>query len=133
MKLQDFVTEKETRMMGNIPVVTVARPPFGYGKKHYIGGGIQANVYAPPSLQRSNKVVKIAMMFVEPENDAYTRYVNLVLDHPDNPFFPKIYFAKMYRVADDSDDRADSDDFYLMVELERLHEVRGERLIDVAR
>lgn len=127
MKLQDLVIEKEIRRMGNIPVVVVSHPPFAGKRKHVIGGGLQADVYAPPSLQKSNKVVKVARMLVDPEDDGYLKYVNLVLDHPDNPFFPKIYFAKMYQVG------ADSDYFYLMVELERLHEVTEKRLIDVAR
>lgn len=126
MKLQDFVTEKETRMMGNIPVVTVKRAPFMSARGNLIGVGLQAQVFEPPSLQKANKVVKIARILTEtPEDDGYLKYVNLVLDHPDNPFFPKIYFAKLYQVK--------NKEASLMVELERLHEVTGERLIDVAR
>lgn len=126
MKLRDLVIEKETRMVGNIPVVIVKRAPFMSARGNLIGVGIQAQVFEPPSLQKANKVVKIARILTEtPEDDGYLKYVNLVLDHPDNPFFPKIYFAKLYQVK--------NKEAFLMVELERLHEVTGERLIDVAR
>jgi hypothetical protein len=66
----------------------------------HLGMGIQG--FARKFAGRPNTVVKIALMG---NHDAYEEFIKVVLNHRDNPFFPRIYAVKKYRI--DSLDRSD--------------------------
>lgn len=63
-----------------------------------IGKGARASVFKHP--KDPSKVVKYVQIYDDnPRNDAYVQYVDLAMKNRDNPFFPRIYKAKMVRHA----------------------------------
>jgi acylphosphatase len=58
-----------------------------------LGMGIQG--FARKFLGRPNTVVKVALMG---KQDAYEEFIKIVINHQDNPFFPRIHAVKKYRI-----------------------------------
>jgi hypothetical protein len=79
----------------------------GRGAKR-LAGGAYASVFKKP---KAKTVIKVAR-----GDRAYTAYVKAILNHQDNPFFPKITKATEYRTGRER---------YLVVELEKLKPGRG--------
>ncbi len=97
------------------------------GKMKSAGGGLQASVHKT----KSNTVVKKAYIpNANPEDDAYVKYVKLISEHQGNPFFPRIYSAKMYQ--EDPVEGAELGKVYLVVHMERLQELTGKKITDTA-
>jgi hypothetical protein len=122
MKL-DRLCERE--MVGNVPVVPSKGLPFpkGEAEKDFVAQGYQAKVFMPPNLQKSNAIVKVASLGRNPYNDSYMHYIHEILNDPNNPFFPRIYSAKVY---------LQNDRYYLVVVMEKLQPIRGNKIADAA-
>lgn len=117
----------EREMVGKIPVVHSKGVPFPKGgdDKSYIASGAQARVYLPPSLKNTNSIVKVANIRANNvRNDGYVQFINEVLNRPNNPFFPRIYSAKIY---EDKQGRS-----YFVVVMEKLHPVKRGNLREAA-
>lgn len=59
----------------------------------YLGTGIQAIVHKYKN--RPNTVIKINLTL---ESDPYEQFLRLILNHQNNPFFPRIYAVKKYPI-----------------------------------
>ena len=57
-------------------------------------------------------------------DDGYIQYIKTVMKHQDNPFFPKIYNAKLYK---------EGDTYALNMQLERLYSVKNPKINDAVR
>lgn len=76
-----------------------------------IGEGLFADVF---NGHHPNTVIKIAGM--KNLNDAYLKFLEIVVDNQDNPFFPRIYSAEIY----DTSYKYEYFAHTLVVEMERL-------------
>jgi len=92
----------------------------------YIGSGMQSKVYPHPT--HSDRVVKVVKVF-NPRNDSYVNFIRLITEHQNNPFFPRIYSAKMHKMPDSAET---SMSYRLIMVMEKLHELDDERLMDAA-
>lgn len=148
MKVYDILHEGLDNYK-RIPVVTVkTRPNIGRNvsksnsrrddetrKVHVLGSGVQGSAYGFKS--RPNSVVKAARL--QGLDDPYLRYVTTVLQHQDNPFFPRIHNAKILEYtasrwdpriqhADTSEQQKESmrkPQYTLMVNMEKLRPMSG--------
>lgn len=87
-----------------------------------LGSGSYATVYKG---KRPNTVIKVTK--VKDTNDPYIKYIRVIKDHQDNPFFPRIYRTKMYKVPDHRFTVAQN---YFIVELEKLVPLDNEKIKD---
>lgn len=89
------------------------------GKKgKEIGGGVTAQVFGS---EKPNTIRKIS--YHASPNDAYIQYIKIILQHQDNPFFPRIYNAKLYKK---------SGLYALFMEMEKLISLKDPKMIDTA-
>lgn len=65
----------------------------GYG-----GGVIDSKVYK--DLQHPNRILKVVKVFSM--KDSYIKFIKLILNHQDNPFFPRIYGYKIHEEEGDT-------------------------------
>ena len=63
--------------------------------------------------------------------DPYIKFVILALKHQDNPFFPKIYDAVIYK-KDPKTKNDGKSEYELVVKMERLYPIDNPKLIDAA-
>ncbi len=89
-----------------------------------LGSGMQAKVYQHPN--HTDRVVKVVKLF-NPRTDAYTNFVRLIVKHQDNPFFPRIFSAKIHEMPNDADGALP---YRLIIVMEKLHPVDSEKLQD---
>ncbi len=73
------------------------------------GQGLMSNVFRHP--KKSNSVIKIARLNREPEYSGTYQFVELAFKNQDNPFFPRIYNAKLYTYSNETE---------LVIEMEKL-------------
>jgi hypothetical protein len=66
---------------------------------HVLGSGIQAIAYAHK--KHPNSIVKA--IAVSGKDDPAYQFLRICVNHPDNPFFPTVYKAKMYNTREMSD------------------------------
>lgn len=85
-----------------------------------LGSGLFAKVYPG---RKTNTVIKVAR--VDSPKDGYIEFIREVLNNPHNPFFPRIYNAKLYLPEQ-------SDDYYFVVEMEKLRPLMSDQLKDAA-
>lgn len=92
------------------------------------GTGVQAVAYLHKKFP--NTIVKA--IYIEGEHDAAYQFVRLCMNHQNNPFFPKIFYAKMYDTRYDgieqsklykSNDLPDYRPQLLIVVMEKLHKI----------
>lgn len=76
--------------------------------------GSQASAFQHTN--KLNTIVKVVNLHFGGMNDPIIRVVKLFLEHSDNPFFPKIYTAKIYR------DELDKH-LYMIITMERLRPI----------
>lgn len=91
MKVHDIITERNAAPNG-IQHVSVKHLP-GLDRNEQVGSGYEAKVYAGKD---GATVIKEVMLKGEPEESGIYNYINMVLQNQDNPFFPRIYNAKLY-------------------------------------
>jgi len=77
---------------GNIKHVSVSQLPDMEGNKP-IGSGYEAKVYNSKDV---GTVIKEVTIRGNVEESAIYNYINMVMSHQDNPFFPRINNAKLY-------------------------------------
>jgi len=85
-----------------------------------LGTGDYGAASAHPRQQ--NVVVKSAYV-KDPKTDGYLKFIRLVQEHQDNPFFPKIYKAKMIK-------HSKYEGYDLILTMERLHEANDPKISD---
>lgn len=90
-----------------------------------IGGGVQGTAYKLPHIPGT--IIKTAKV-KNPETDGYVTFVKLVLDHQDNPFFPKIYNAVIRKLSVTEK----GNPFELIIQMERLHKLSSTELYEIA-
>jgi hypothetical protein len=82
-----------------------------------LGSGFQAWV----GKTKSNTAIKKAKIpSRNPENSAYVQFVKLVSEHQDNPFFPRIYSAKLLQEP--------LGDQFLIVHMEKLYPIEHPKI-----
>jgi hypothetical protein len=88
-----------------------------------VGQGVQARVFsAGPGM-----VTKIAVLDEEMGlNDPTIKFLDLILEHQDNPFFPKIYHARVYR------DKEGIKNPVLIVQMEKLIPITDPKIRDAS-
>lgn len=130
-----------------IPIVTIKKPidTSQAGRNQSVsklGSGIQGAAYGFKS--RPNAVTKLANM--ESLNDSYLNYIQTILQHQDNPFFPKIHNAKILeytqsrwdpRIHDEDLDDRDREEmrrprYTLALQMEKLQPLGNTNLRDSA-
>lgn len=101
MKIKEILYEKKydiptsnKRITGLIPVSN---------KLSHLGSGIQSIAYMHN--KKPNTVIKVIQ--VKGINDPALAFIRLSINHPDNPFFPKIYKAKMFNLKSMSEEERD--------------------------
>lgn len=72
----------------------------------HLGTGVQAIAYYHNKFP--DKVVK--MITVEGPNDPSYQFLRLCINHPDNPYFPKIYAYKQYNTSKSLNDELTGED-----------------------
>ena len=120
MKLSELLTEAKKLFGGNIPIIQLRKDKeLSKAKlsKHFIGDGAQTSVYSHP--KTPNSVIKIGKV-ENVHKDGPLQFISIALKHQDNPFFPRIYKAKLYVHHEYGGT--------LYVEMERLHPVKDANL-----
>jgi len=92
MKVRDIITERNSAPNG-IQHVKVNHLPNLEDSNEQIGSGYEAKVYAGKD---GGTVIKEVLLKGSPEESGIYNYINMVLQNQDNPFFPRIYNAKLY-------------------------------------
>jgi len=87
MKVYELLIEKQ-----NIKHVPVNQLP-NMERNKSIGSGYEAKVYASKD---GGTVIKEVVIRGNVEESAIYNYINMVMSHQDNPFFPRINNAKLY-------------------------------------
>jgi hypothetical protein len=91
----------------------------------HMGQGTQGKAYLHPS--RPNSIIKTADV-EDPETDSYVDFIKLSMKHQNNPFFPKIYNAKIVANKDNI-----QYPYTLIVNMEKLQPLRDSKVSDVAK
>lgn len=98
MKLNEILTNPSLK----IPVVNKQVSDIQKQSQYSIvGTGAQAIAYLHKKFP--NKVIKTIQ--ISGYNDPAYQFLRLVLNHQDNPYFPKIFSAKVYQSVQDEDGR----------------------------
>jgi hypothetical protein len=119
MKLHEIIEEYHSSSSGG-PPVNIKKDINITSRK--IGSGIQGVAYKHP--KQPNVIIKTAKM-KDPQTDPYANFIRMVLKHQDNPFFPRIYSAKIYNTPN-------SNDYTMVVTMEKLYPVyRNPKLDDI--
>jgi len=84
-----------------------------YEKK---GAGIDAYVFQHK--KNPHEVIKIASII--DENDATYQFVKLILEHQDNPHFPKIYDVRLYRSEPEKKFHGQLVKYKMVIRMEKL-------------
>jgi len=111
----------ELLMESNIKHVRVKTLPNLRGRDEkpnkLMGTGTSAQVFAGGD---ANTVVKEIGNYEKPDNDPHYHYIDMVMSHQDNPFFPKIYSAKVYEVVGVEGNMYNNDEATMVVQMEKL-------------
>lgn len=91
MKLQDLFEKKIDMPVSNKKTSGILK----HNNLPHLGTGVQAIAYYHKKFP--GKVVK--MITIEGPNDPSYQYLRLCVNHPENPYFPKIYAFKQYNTA----------------------------------
>lgn len=121
MKLCE-VTSRNSQYIGKIPIITPKRPPNDEAGDH-VGVGAQSLVRSFP--KQMNSVIKYTEL--QHLEDPYLIFVNLILNHQDNPFFPKIYNIKLYDLREFDDAKSS---YMLIINMEKLRPIFNKNISD---
>ena len=108
MKVYELLNES------NIKHVTVKNMPDIKERNPKIGSGFEAEVYAAKD---GATIIKELWIKESIETNASYQYINMVMSHQDNPYFPRIYNAKLY-----TSKREDDTHSKLIIQMEKLVE-----------
>ena len=112
MKVYELLNES------NIKHVTVKQHPDIRGKNPKLGSGYEAKVYAGKD---GGTVIKEMPIDGDVEDSATYQYIDMVMSNQDNPFFPRIYNAKLYTHHTMGKQK-------LVVQMERLTDFNSEKV-----
>lgn len=96
------------------------QPKFPWGAQIGQTATTQANTY---DIGRPGTVIK--KIRIEHEGESIVEFFKLIMQHQDNPFFPRIYNAKMYQ-------NPKAGGLTLIVEMEKLRELTDKMLVDTS-
>lgn len=99
--------------VGNKPVAKNIEPP----KTKELGRGIDASAFDHPT--RPGSVIKIVRDISNPEKHPQVVFTNLAIENKHNPFFPKIYQAKLMPIGKR---------YEMVIEMEKLHPITGKNI-----
>ena len=116
------VADFDLGMDWKIPVVQMKDSNIPAEKGDKLGQGRQARVYEFPN--RPGTIIKHVSIDAGFKDDPHANFINLAIIHQDNPFFPKIYNAKIY-VNERGHGMA------LVVQMEKLHRMSSNALSEV--
>lgn len=110
----------------DIPRIDTNQRPMQLSRKHKVLGQGKQGI-AQRHGRDPNKVIKTSDIYTEnPEQDEYVQFIKMILDHQNNPFFPRIYSAKMvYNNKTDS--------YQLVTTMEKLMKLDNEKFEDSAK
>lgn len=126
MKVQEVLTEqrpyKFKSEIGHIPIIPLPKGSNFQTRniKNYLGRGSMAQAFEHPT--SPNTVMKIIDISLGAHPDAQVVNTNMILEHQDNPFFPKIYKAIIFKHYNPGGAHK------LYIEMERLHEMTADKL-----
>lgn len=83
-------------------------------EKKRLGKGIEAQAFQSKS---PNAVIKVVNITTDLEYHAYTQYLKIIKNNPDNPFFPRIYKTRVYTAP--KSERFGRK-YYMVVHMEKL-------------
>lgn len=69
------------------------------------------------------------LMYVKGKNDPYLQFIRLVQKHQDNPYFPKIPSAKLYKTDKTDDDGTPI--YRILMQMEKLIPLKDKRIINI--
>ena len=98
MKLQDLMEASTIERIKGIPLIDSDEDGIiDFTKMKHAGSGIEGDVYFS---KNGNKVVKAVRLRYENDigSSPFVEFVGLCLKHQDNPYFPKIHNAKIYKI-----------------------------------
>lgn len=88
-----------------------------------LGVGLYARVFKG---KKPGTVIRVARL--ESKHDPYIKFLKLALKHQDNPYFPRIYNAKLY--YNRSKKGTMGRNYILVIEMEKLVSVESEKIED---
>ena len=95
------------------------------GNEKVLGTGIQGTAFATP---RPNEVRKIYGL--DSLNDSYYKFIKMIEQHQDNPFFPRIYRHRVYKNKPITVSRISDYSMTGVVMMEKLHPMFGGEVPD---
>lgn len=127
MKVQDILIEQQRQpklksAIGRIPIIPLPQGSnFRTNKiKNYLNRGSMAQAFEHPT--SPNTVIKVIDISLGAQVDGQVVNTNMILEHQDNPFFPKIYKAIIFKHYNPNGAHK------LYLEMERLHEMTADKL-----
>ena len=94
-----------------------------FGNEKVLGAGIQGTAFATP---RPNEVRKVYGL--DNLNDSYYKFIKMIEQHQDNPFFPRIYRHKVYKNKPITVSRISDYSMTGVVMMEKLHPMLGGKI-----
>ena len=113
-----------------IPVVTLNSDTRPSERGNQIGKGRQAKVFEFPN--KPGTVIKHVSVKEDFKTDVHANFINLAIKHQDNPFFPKIYNAKIYTNKGKFGAEHAPGEKTLVVQMEKLHPMNKSNISDSA-
>lgn len=123
MKLQDICLAEAIDITKSVPINFKGRK-FLPVSGDIVGQGIQSRV------QQTSLGVVTKSALISPSagmHDPSIEFLKLILNHQDNPFFPKIYHAKIYK-----DSTGDMDHMVMIIQMEKLVPLTSSKIKDTA-
>ncbi|RLD77900.1 MAG: hypothetical protein DRJ15_12610 [Bacteroidetes bacterium] len=127
MKVQEILLERQRKIkfksnIGRIPIIPLPNGSnFVTSKiKNYLNRGTMAQAFEHPT--SPNTVIKVIDITLGAQPDGQVINTNMILEHQDNPFFPKIYKAIIFKHYNPGGAHK------LYIEMEKLHEMTKKKL-----
>jgi len=109
----------------DIPRIEKNQRPMQLSRRHKVLGQGKQGI-AQEHSRDPNKVIKTSNIYTEnPERDEYVQFIKMILDHQNNPFFPRIHSAKMVY-------NNQTDGYQLVTTMEKLIPLTGEKIKDAS-
>lgn len=89
-------------------------------KSNYLGGGAYATAIRTTNPHIIRKIGKTER---HPQDDGYLQFLEAILKHQDNPYFPRIYKIKIFRSKNMENSFKEPFIYWFMVDMERLRPI----------
>jgi hypothetical protein len=97
-------------------------------KGEHLGQGVEATAYHTGQ-GTITKIIEINPN-ESPKDNSTIRFLKLILQHQDNPFFPRIYNAKLYRNRNYKSTQQKIE-YFMMVQIEKLTPISQKNIYDI--